>query len=119
MLERQGSTLPAKIGSSELVHRDITWSALLQQLDACRQSHNASVVGILLGTFGVIGLMGLFRAPWMLALLPMPALIGSLVTKQFHCPVCHKVISGDPRRSEVMLFKNLRQCPHCQAKFED
>ena len=33
-----------------------------------------------------------------------------------HCPHCRQGIST---REEIMILKNMHQCPHCQTKFPD
>jgi hypothetical protein len=35
------------------------------------------------------------------------------------CPYCGRRIQGLGRNADLLILRNMRQCPHCQGKFPD
>lgn len=110
---------------TSLVNVELPYNVMVARVEAAQKRGTQVAIGIITGTLLMVGAIGLILAAVQpaglaavltLALLFVPA--GTLLLKRASCPACGKGIGGDRGGNQLLMLRNLKQCPHCQAKFD-
>jgi hypothetical protein len=112
---------------TSMVKADLPYNVMVTRVEAAQKRGTQVAIGMVAGTLLMVGAIGLilgalqpaaFPAILMLVMLLLPVGVGTLLLKRASCPVCHKAIGGDRGGNQLLMLRNLKQCPHCQAKFD-
>jgi len=97
------------------------WSEIRCKLDEYESKKDwPTIIGI--GTGLLTGLVGAnARSVWPIFVITIPGCIAALVayvSLGVECPYCRRLMKyRGADRSEIVILRNMHQCPHCQGSF--